>query len=43
MISPFVTCNKLSLTYYYRMLQVSGAYLGPKYKANFTCLTNYKM
>lgn len=32
MTSPFVTCDKLSLTYYYRMVQVSGAYLGPKYK-----------
>lgn len=42
MTSPFVMCDKLSLIYYYRMVQVSGAYLGPKYKTNFTCLTNAK-
>lgn len=27
----------------YRMMQISKAYLGPKYKANLTCLTNRKM
>lgn len=43
MTSPFVTCDELSLTYYCRMVQVSGAYLGPKYKANFSCLSNCKM